>query len=82
MAVGTILAIRIEPNPLPRPEVPQEQAEQATPTAIVSADTQKVGETLYTKAALPFEIASVLLLVAIIGSVVLARTRRQEDTFD
>lgn len=48
----------------------------------VSEDTQQVGNVLYTQAALPFEIASVLLLVAIVGSVVLARTRRQEETFD
>jgi NADH-quinone oxidoreductase subunit J len=83
MAVSTIIAIRWEPNPLPRSEAQAQAEEQAeAPTAVVSADTQRVGETLYTKAALPFEIASVLLLVAIIGSVVLARTRRQEETFD
>jgi NADH-quinone oxidoreductase subunit J len=37
-----------------------------------------VGRALYEQAALPFEIASVLLLVAIVGSVLLARTPRQE----
>lgn len=47
----------------------------ATP---VSRNAEEVGWALYTQAALPFEIASVLLLVAIIGSVLLARTPRQE----
>jgi NADH-quinone oxidoreductase subunit J len=47
----------------------------ATP---VSNNAQEVGWALYTSAALPFEIASVLLLVAILGSVLLARTPRQE----
>ena len=48
----------------------------------ISADTQRVGTSLYTYAALPFEIASVLLLVAIIGSVMLARTLKQEVAAD
>jgi len=48
----------------------------------LAEDTQRVGSALYTRAALPFEIASLLLLVAIVGSVILARTRRQEETFD
>jgi NADH-quinone oxidoreductase subunit J len=50
----------------------------ATGTSRISQDTQLVGASLYRFAALPFEIASVLLLVAIIGSVMLARTTRQE----
>src|SRR5207302_243807 len=40
------------------------------------------GGSLYTYASLPFEIASVLLLVAIIGSVMLARTLKQEAAAD
>jgi len=51
----------------------------ATP---VSQNAQEVGWALYTSAALPFEIASVLLLVAILGSVLLARTPRQERLAD
>jgi NADH-quinone oxidoreductase subunit J len=65
---------------LPRPQTPLPPESQ--PTGRLSDDTQLVGNTLYIRAALPFEIASVLLLVAIVGSVVLARTRRQEETFD
>lgn len=48
----------------------------ATP---VTKNSETVGWALYTKAALPFEIASVLLLVAILGSVLLARTPQQEQ---
>lgn len=54
----------------------------ATGVSQLSADTERVGTNLYTYAALPFEIASVLLLVAIIGSVMLARTLKQEAAAD
>src|SRR5215208_431342 len=48
----------------------------------ISEDTQRVGASLYRFGALPFEIASVLLLVAIVGSVLLARTSKQELAAD
>ena len=54
----------------------------ATGTSNITTDTQRVGNSLYRYAALPFEIASVLLLVAIIGSVMLARTLKQEAAVD
>lgn len=54
----------------------------ATGTSRISDDTQNVGNVLYRYASLPFEIASVLLLVAIIGSVMLARTLKQEAAVD
>ncbi|HEX8472488.1 MAG TPA: NADH-quinone oxidoreductase subunit J [Pyrinomonadaceae bacterium] len=54
----------------------------ATGTSRISRDTQIVGASLYRFGALPFEIASVLLLVAIVGSVMLARTARQEAAVD
>ena len=50
----------------------------ATGVSRVTRETERVGTKLYTFASLPFEIASVLLLVAIIGSVMLARTLKQE----
>ncbi len=50
----------------------------ATGVSRLSTETERVGNSLYTAAALPFEIASLLLLVAIIGSVMLARTLKQE----
>jgi NADH-quinone oxidoreductase subunit J len=54
----------------------------ATRTSRITDDTEQVGSSLYRYAALPFEIASVLLLVAIIGSVMLARTLKQEVSAD
>jgi NADH-quinone oxidoreductase subunit J len=57
-------------------------ATSATVTSKITDDTQKVGNSLYRYAGLPFEIASILLLVAIIGSVMLARTLRQEASVD
>ena len=48
----------------------------------LSDQTGSVGRSLYTYASLPFEIASLLLLVAIIGSVMLARTLKQEAAAD
>jgi NADH-quinone oxidoreductase subunit J len=48
----------------------------------ISEDTQRVGASLYRYGALPFEIASLLLLVAIVGSVLLARTSKQELAHD
>ena len=69
--------------------VTEQQAEQdarlkqgATGTSRITTDTERVGNSLYRYASLPFEIASILLLVAIIGSVMLARTLRQEASAD
>jgi len=54
----------------------------ATGVSRLTKETERVGSSLYTYAALPFEIASILLLVAIIGSVMLARTLKQEVAAD
>ena len=67
---------------------PQRQGEEqalaasATGSSRISTETERVGSSLYRFASLPFEIASVLLLVAIIGSVMLARTLKQEAAVD
>ena len=60
----------------------QTYATSGTGSSKITTDTQNVGGSLYRYASLPFEIASVLLLVAIIGSVMLARTLRQEASAD
>ena len=54
----------------------------ATGTARITKATEQVGAGLYRYGSLPFEVASVLLLVAIIGSVMLARTIKQEAAVD
>ena len=60
----------------------QAHATSATGSSRITKDAESVGGSLYRYASLPFEIASVLLLVAIIGSVMLARTLRQEASAD
>jgi len=60
----------------------QELATSATGASRITNDTSRIGNSLYRFASLPFEIASVLLLVAIIGSVMLARTLKQEASVD
>jgi len=60
----------------------QAYAKSATGSSKITNDSQSLGGSLYRYASLPFEIASVLLLVAIIGSVMLARTLRQEVSAD
>ena len=57
-------------------------ATSATGSSRITRETERVGGSLYRYASLPFEIASILLLVAIIGSVMLARTLKQEAAVD
>ena len=45
----------------------------------LSRNTEDVGTDLYSRAALPFEVASLVLLVAIVGAVVLAKGRKVEQ---
>jgi NADH-quinone oxidoreductase subunit J len=66
-----------------RSELQQESLPTAaTGTTRITKETERVGNSLYRYASLPFEIASVLLLVAIIGSVMLARTIKQESAVE
>ena len=46
---------------------------QGDPVAFGQGSVQAIGSVLYTEYLLPFELASVLLLVGMIGAVVLAR---------
>jgi NADH-quinone oxidoreductase subunit J len=55
--------------------VPEAQAAADT----LTGNTQIVGTALFTSFLLPFEIASILLLVAIVGAVVLAKRKTQVD---
>lgn len=81
---------RLHPTTPTTPETAAQQeaaressyATSATATSKITEDSEEVGNSLYRYASLPFEIASVLLLVAIIGSVMLARTLRQEASAD
>jgi NADH-quinone oxidoreductase subunit J len=55
--------------------LPAPVAPPAAVGAAVAGNSEKVGVALYTTYLLPFEIASILLLVAIVGAVVLAKRR-------
>ncbi len=69
------------------PENPPRQAAETAATVqagtgVISENTESVGQALYRNAALPFEIASLLLLVAIVGAVLLARGSKQEKYYE
>src|SRR5262252_8515075 len=67
----------------PQVTAPAEAGEPSSAAAgSISRDTQRVGEALYRQAALPFEIASLLLLVAMVGAIMLARGVKQEKLYD
>src|SRR6187200_3010237 len=53
--------------------------EPVTSALGVSGNSQLVGETLYGQYLLPFEVASILLLVAIVGSVALSKRKTQPE---
>ena len=53
-------------------------AAAATVAVPVSGNTEQVGWLLYTSYLIPFEIASILLLVAMIGAIILAFYRNKE----
>jgi hypothetical protein len=95
LAVGLIFAINAGYEGLVKRDAPlieagaEQRASQernlaasATGSSRISTQSETVGGSLYRFGSLPFEIASVLLLVAIIGSVMLARTLKQEAAVD
>jgi NADH-quinone oxidoreductase subunit J len=51
----------------------------AAPADKLPPNTEEVANSLFSKYLLPFEIASVLLLVAMVGAVVMAKNRRRGD---
>ncbi|MGN1400183.1 MAG: NADH-quinone oxidoreductase subunit J [Bacillus sp. (in: firmicutes)] len=54
-------------------EIPSE------PAALHEQNTEKIGVELFSKYIIPFELVSVLLLVALIGAVILAKRDREEE---
>jgi NADH-quinone oxidoreductase subunit J len=51
---------------------------ETVPALVQSDNVRQLGEALLTRFAIPFELASVVLLVAIVGALVLAKKRLQE----
>ena len=74
IALGTVLLLGLE---LAYVVGKRGEAVQFPPVAAVQTigNTEQVGEVLYKAYMLPFEIASILLLVAMVGAVVLAKKR-------
>ncbi len=75
-------AATIETTGADRRASDQQLASSATGASKITKGTEWVGNGLYRYGSLPFEVASILLLVAIIGSVMLARTLKQEAAVD
>jgi NADH-quinone oxidoreductase subunit J len=50
-------------------------AEPAAAAPVAGGNTEEIAQVLFSQYLLPFEVASILLLVAIVGSVVMARKR-------
>jgi NADH-quinone oxidoreductase subunit J len=65
LGAQVFLALKVGPGVMPHP----------AQKLITPKNTEAVGEALFTHYMLPFEIASILLLVAMIGAVVMAKRR-------
>ncbi|MDE0103755.1 MAG: NADH-quinone oxidoreductase subunit J [Bryobacterales bacterium] len=50
---------------------------EAPPIGSITENSQQVGQVLFSQYLLPFELASILLLVAIIGAIVMSKTRNR-----
>lgn len=48
-------------------------AQNSVPTTLHENNTEQIGVALYTKFIIPFELTSVILLVALVGAIILAR---------
>jgi NADH-quinone oxidoreductase subunit J len=51
---------------------------EQVPTTLHENNTMQIGKVLYTKYIIPFELTSVLLLVALVGSIILAKNEKKE----
>ena len=88
-AVNKGSAVLLKDSQLNSEQLSEQQSDEnlrlkssATGTSRITKQTERVANSLFRYASLPFEIASILLLVAIVGSVMLARTLRQEASAD
>ncbi|CAH2713916.1 MULTISPECIES: NADH-quinone oxidoreductase subunit J [Neobacillus] len=51
---------------------------EQVPTTLHENNTMQIGKELYSKYIIPFELTSVLLLVALVGSIILAKNEKKE----
>ena len=83
LLVGLLLTVVLLDRPASGP-VGEEAVRQAlqggfAEDGVLIGNTERIGVLLYTSYLIPFELASVLLLVAMIGAVVLAHWKREEE---
>ncbi|WP_040207035.1 NADH-quinone oxidoreductase subunit J [Neobacillus jeddahensis] len=52
---------------------------EQVPTKLHENNTLQIGEALYSKYIIPFELTSVLLLVALVGSIILAKNDKKKE---
>ncbi|MFZ7943235.1 MULTISPECIES: NADH-quinone oxidoreductase subunit J [Bacillaceae] len=52
---------------------------EQVPTQLHENNTFQIGEVLYSKYVIPFELTSVLLLVALVGSIILAKNEKKKE---
>ena len=80
IAVFVLLALTFVASDVPEADGPAGvgAADSTSPTAGFEA----VGESLFTQWAVPFEVASLILLVAMIGAIALARDRKADEEID
>jgi len=52
---------------------------EQVPTKLHENNTLQIGQALYSKYIIPFELTSVLLLVALVGSIVLAKNDKKKE---
>ena len=74
--LGIVLLLEIGVAILGRTITGQEGPATAENVALVGGNTQALGRTLYTEYLLPFEIASLVLTVGVVGAIVLALPER------
>lgn len=79
-ASGPRIAVAIDQGQQPPTET--ELVKQFAAKGDSRANSRKLSQELYTRGSLPFEIASVILLVAIVGAVRMAREKKQEKMYD
>ena len=76
LALGCVLAVGAEVAYFLRKGAPAFQfAQPPPPAASLQGNTERIADVLFSEYLLPFELVSVLLLVAVVGSVVMAKKR-------
>ncbi len=67
LALAEVIAI------ISKVALPEEPAEEKIAAAAAAGNTEAVGKALYTTYLFPFEVASLILLVAMIGAIIMAK---------